>query len=183
MLVLIFLTFFVFLILWIGDFYITKKIVKKVGTKVEINILLRKILSFRGKFIWIFKAIELGLFLYLIYYIQTFSGEVSFYILLGYILFYTILVTNNSRVYFQVTRKASEAFMLMFLVISISLLGFIYLNFLMYSGLVMTYEELGKCQSNYKNVYWECYQKNVTSEVPKELEDIIGSFDISIPMP
>jgi len=60
---------------------------------------------------------------------------------------------------------------------------FIYLNYLMYSGLTLTYSKLGECQSDYKNVYWECYQKNVTPEESKELEDILGTLDIKIPKP
>jgi hypothetical protein len=183
MLTLILLTFSVFFVLWIGDLILTRKVTKKVGAKAEINPLMRKILSFRGKFIWIFKFVEIGLFLYLIYYIQTFSGQTSFYILLVYILFYSILVANNSRVYFQVTKETSGTFRWIFLIISVLLIMFIYLNYLMYSGLTLTYSKLGECQSDYKNVYWECYQKNVTPEKSKELEDILGTLDIKIPKP
>ena len=183
MMTLILLTFLVFFILWLNDLLLTRGVTKKVGAEAELNPLIRKILSFRGKFLWIFKFVEIGFFLYLLYYIQTFIGETAFYILLGYILFYSLLVTNNSRVYFQVTGKASEVFNWTFLIISILLIMFIYLNFLMYSGLTLTYSVLGECQSNYKTLYWECYQKNVTTETPKELEDILGSLNIKIPRP
>lgn len=183
MLTLILFTFLVFFVLWLGDLILTRKVVKKVGTHAEVNPLMRKILSFRGRFIWVFKFIEIVLFLYLIYYIQTFSGQRSFYILLGYILFYSLLVTNNSRVYFQVTKQASGTFRWIFMIISVLLIMFIYLNFMIYSGLTLTYSTLGSCQSDYKNLYWECYQKNVTPETPKELEDILGTLDIKIPKP
>jgi hypothetical protein len=183
MLVLILLTFLVFFIFWLADLILTRNVVKKVGTKAEVNPLLRKILNFRGKFIYIFKIIEMGLFLFLIYYIQTFSGQTSFHVLLGYIFFYSILVANNSRVYFQVSKKDSTVFRWTFLVISVLLIVFIYLNYFMYSGLMLTYSELGKCQSDYKNTYWECYQKNVTPEESKELKDILGTLDIEIPTP
>lgn len=183
MLTLILLTFLVFFVLWIGDLVLTLKVTKKVGSEAEVNPIMRKILSFRGKFIWAFKSIEIGFFLYLIYYIQTFSGQTAFHILLGYILFYSILVANNSRVYFQVTKEASGAFRGIFLIISVLLVMFIYLNYLMYSGLTLTYSKLGECQSDYKSVYWECYQKDVSPEKSKELEDILGTLDIKIPKP
>ena len=183
MLTLILLTFFVFLVLWTSDIILTRNVTEKVGAEAEINPLLRKILSFRGKFIWLFKLIEIIFFLYLIYYIQTFSEKIAFYTLLGYIFFYSLLVMNNSKVYFQVTGKSSNTFRWTFLVISILLVMFIYLNFLMYSGLTMTYSTLGRCQSDYKNLYWECYQKNVTPQITKELKDILGALDIKIPKP
>jgi len=90
---------------------------------------------------------------------------------------------NNSKVYFQVTGEVSEAFSWTFLIISLLLIMFIYLNFLMYSGLTLIYSTLGECQSDYKNLYWECYQKNVTPQTPKEPEDILGTLDIKIPKP
>jgi len=183
MLTLILLTFIVFFVLWMGDMLLTLKVIKKVGTKAEVNPIIRKIVSFRGKFIWLFKFIEITLFLYLIYYIQTFSGKTAFYILLGYIFFYSLLVANNSKVYFQVTQQESRIFRYMFLIISVLLIMFIYLNFLLYSGLTLTYSEFGKCQSKYKSLYWECYQKNITPETPKELENILETIDIKIPKP
>ena len=183
MLTLILLTFIVFFVLWMGDMLLTLKVIKKVGTKAEVNPIIRKIVSFRGKFIWLFKFIEITLFLYLIYYIQTFSGKTAFYILLGYIFFYSLLVANNSKVYFQVTQQESRIFRYMFLIISVLLTMFIYLNFLLYSGLTLTYSEFGKCQSKYKSLYWECYQKNITPETPKELENILETIDIKIPKP
>ena len=183
MLTLIALTFSVFFVLWIGDLILTLKVTKKVGVGVEVNPLMKKILSLRGRFIWVFKFTELGLFLYLIYYIQTFNGQTAFHILLGYILFYSFLVANNSRVYFQVTKQASGVFRGIFMILSVLLVMFIYVNYLMYSGLTMTYSTLGECQTDYKNMYWECYQKNVTPETPKEIEDILGTLDIKIPKP
>ena len=182
MLTLILLTFLVFVVLWVSDLYLTLKVVKKVGVKAEANPLLRKVLSFRGRFSWAFKGIELLLFLYLIYYLSTF-GTLPFYILLGYIFFYAILVANNSRVYFQVTKKSSPAFRYTFLIISLLLIMFIYLNFLFYSGLTLTFDELRTCQSEYKNVYRECYEEDISPQTSQELKDILETIDIKIPMP
>jgi len=183
MLPLILLTFSVFFTLWAGDFYITYKTVKHVGPKAELNPIIRVLMQTRGKNVWVFKTFEIALFLYLIYYIQTFSGESSFYILLGYIFFYSILVFNNSWVFFKVTKMASKAFGIIFLITSFLLIMFIYLNYLMYSGLTLTYKKFGECQLDYKNLYWECYQKNITHEKSQELEDILGNLDIKIPNP
>src|SRR3989344_2729004 len=116
MIELIFLTFFVFFIFWFGDFYLTLITIKHVGYGIEINPLLKIIFKYRGKFIYIFKLIEISVFLYLIYIITKFQGVMSFRILLTFILFYSLLVVNNSNIYFKATRKESIFFKLLFLI-------------------------------------------------------------------
>lgn len=184
MFTLIFLTFFVFAILWVGDLYITIKTVKKKGTKVELNPLMRLLLH--GKAIWIFKVVELGLFLYLLYFVtQISTGVVPFYILLGYILLFTIIVANNSRVYSKITGETSTVFHYIFIGIAIALTFFIYMNYLMYTGLTLSYNTLMDCQSNYKQLNWECYGNDtgIQSHSTSQLEEILKTLDIPIPRP
>jgi len=184
MLLLILLTFSVFLVFWLGDLLLTKKTIDKTGIKAELNPVMRTVLRIRRRFIWIFKIIEISLFFYLLVFLTTVgSGTIPFYILLFYILFYSILVVNNSRVYYKVTKKETLIFPCIFLFISIVLMLFIYVNYMMYSGLTMTYNEFRKCQINYKKLNWECYKNESTVQPSNELRDILGDFDIPIPRP
>jgi hypothetical protein len=184
MLILILLTFFVFFVFWLGDLYITKKTIDKTGIKAELNPLMRTVLRVRRRFIWVFKIIEIGLFLYLLIFLTTIgSGMIPFYILLFYIFFYSILVANNSRVYYKVTNKETVAFSYIFICVSILLILFIYLNYMMYSGLTMTYNEFRKCQTDYKKLNWECYKNESTVQPSSELKDILGDLNILIPRP
>lgn len=185
MLNLIVLTFLVFMVLWLGDFYITLKTVRKRGIRAEANPIM-KFYLLRGKLVWLFKALEIGIFFYLLSFLTVIGNTTTpFYILLTYIFIYTLLVANNSRVYFKVMNKESGAFKLIFVAISILMVFFIYMNYLVYSGLMLSYNTLMECQSEYKELNWECYQENTTAPISSidELEDILNSLNIPIPRP
>ena len=185
MFTLILLTFLVFFILWLADFYITVKIVNKKGRKVEANPLMRLYLI-RGRFVWVFKIAEILIFFYLLSFLTiTANSVMPFYTLLAYIFIYTILVANNSKVYFDITGKQSNVLHYVFIVMSILLIFFIYMNYLMYSGLTLSYNTLMDCQSEYKQLNWDCYKKNVTidGDSISKIENILGNFDLPIPIP
>lgn len=184
MFTLILLTFSVFFVFWLGDLYLTKKTVNKIGTGAEFNPLMRRILQVRGRFIWIFKTVEIGLFLYLLYFLTILgNATIPFYVLLGYILLYGILVANNSGVYFKVTGKESVAFRYIFITAMIILILFIYLNFYIYSGLVLSYDSLQTCQSGYSQLAWECNQTTIVDNLTNQLDNILNSLNIPIPRP
>ena len=174
------LAFFVFFVFWLGDILLTLKVVKNVGNAAEVNPIIRKILSIRGRYIWIFKLAEIMVFLYLIYYVQTFSAYTSFYILLGYIFFYSVLVANNSRVFYQVTGHDSSVFRAAFVAISILLIFFIYLNYVTFMGLTMAYEKFSECRSQARSLLTKCFGNNMTAE-DEGMNNLLGSFDIPIP--
>lgn len=172
MFILILLTFAVFSVLWLGDAWITREVTEKVGPEAEINPIMEKILSVRGRFVWLFKAVEIGVFLYLIYYLTTFSGVISFYVLLGYILFYGLLVANNSRVYYNVTGEASRAFRAIFVILLIVSVSFIYLNKVFYDNLTYSYSSLEECNSKYQELHRECKTNETTpASFSEELEE------------
>jgi len=183
MLILILLTFGVFTLLWIGDFYLTLKTIKKMGYKIELNPIMRTVLRFRGKYVWLFKTIEFGIFLYLIFFLTNFDSNISFYALLGYIFFYSVLVINNNHIYYKVTGKKSFAIDCIFIGLSISIILFIYLNYLFYSDLVKTYGIIFSYQTSYNNLYQTCKQLNATgtSPLPESLLNVIKSLNIKIP--
>ena len=183
MLTLIFLTLGAFTLLWIGDFYLTLKTIKKMSYKIEINPIIRIFLRFRGRYIWLFKIAEFGVFLYLIYFLTNFINTTPFYILLVYIFFYSLLVANNSHIYYKVTGKEDSILKYIFIGISIYIILFIYLNYLFYSDIVTTYSVISNYQTSYNNLYQTCKQLNATgtSPLPESLLSVIKSLNIRIP--
>ncbi len=180
MLTLILLTFIVFVILWFGDAYLTKQVVDKVGPKAELNPLLKKIIGVRGHYLWIFKSIEIALFLYLIYYMTTFAGSMPFYVLLGYILFYGLLVSNNSWVYYKVTGKASRAFSVLFVLLLLVSISFIYLNYVLYDDLTFSYSSLKECNSQYRELHRECKSNETMQSFDQELEQRLRHLNLNL---
>ena len=135
MLYLIYLTIAVFSIFWLGDFILTLQTVRALGPHVEVNPLLRAILTTRGHLIYIVKPLELVAFGYLIWYLSVTQGRLSFHVLLGFILMYALLVWNNARVYFKASGTESPYFYVAYLGLVGALLLFMYLNFLLYTDL------------------------------------------------
>jgi glucan phosphoethanolaminetransferase (alkaline phosphatase superfamily) len=161
------------------------KTTKRIGPTTELNPIMRGFLQLRGKYVWIFKVTELSLFFYLIYYLTSFTGTIPFYTLLVYIILYGILVANNSRVYYKVTGEQSLVINYAFIGITIFITLFIYLNYLLYSSLTLSYNTITKCYSSYNDLYWTCNQQNATGGValPTELENILNSLNLTISKP
>jgi len=185
MLPLILLTFGVFLTLWIGDFYLTWKTAKRVGSSVELNPIMKSLLKFRGKYLVVFKAVELGLFFYLLYYLTSFSGTVPFYTLLGYILFYGFLVANNNKVCYDVTGEQSSSINYIFVALIFFVTVFIYLNNLLYSNLTTSYYAISGCKSSFNDLYWSCQKQNATgsAQLPGDLGNILSTLNLTIMKP
>lgn len=182
MLFLVLITFFVFLLFWAGDLYLTIKTVKQLGRNIEINPVMRFLLNGRGKFIYFFKIAEIGIFLYLIWTVTKFDGVISFNILLIFILVYSLLVVNNAHVFFRVTGKESGAFKIIFVGLTICLLLFIYLNYVLYSDISLSYSALAKSNDKYTNLYWQCKNGNasITAPEPKELNSEFPELNLPI---
>lgn len=182
MLYLILITFGVFVIFWLGDLIITVKTVKHLGDKVEINPIMRFILKSRGKFIYVFKIIELGVFFYLIWFLVTFEEALPFYILLLFILFYSLLVVNNAHIFYKATGKESLSFKFIYLGLVLAILFFIYLNYLLYLDLGTSYKALSSSNEKYSTLYWECREgnKTITAPLPQDLTAILESLNLPI---
>jgi hypothetical protein len=181
MLYLILLTFIVFVIFWFGDLILTLKTTKYVGRKVEINPFMRLIIRVRGKFIYLFKIVELGVFLYLIWFLTTFEEALPFYILLAFIFVYGLFVANNAHVYYKVTNKESGVFKLVYICLIIAMLFFIYLNYLLYLDLGTYFGALSQSNIKYNALYWECTaNKTINASMPQEISSILESLNLSI---
>jgi len=182
MLYLILITFGVFVIFWLGDLVITLKTVKHLGHKAEINPIIRFILKSRGRFIYIFKIVELGVFLYLIWFLFSFEETAHFYILLLFILLYSLLVVNNAHVFYKATGKESLFFKFVYLGLVVAMLLFIYLNYMLYLDLGTSYEALSSSNERYSKLYWECKKGNetVNAPLPHDLTTILEDFNLPI---
>lgn len=182
MLLLILLTFLVFISFWLGDFYLTLKTAKRIGVEVELNPLMRLFLRFRGRYIWILKLGELILFFYLIYYLTSFDNLIPFYTLLGYVVLYGLLVANNSKIYYEVTGEQSPVILYLFVGVTIFIALFIYLNYVLYSDLTNSYNILISCKSSFNTLYQVCQQNNTAVKpiLPPDLENVLKSLNFTI---
>jgi len=185
MLPLIILTFLVFLTLWIGDFYLTVKSFKKSKNVLEINPIMLLLLKFRSRYVVLFKLAEISIFFYLIYYLTILHQTMQIYILLAYIVVYGVLVANNSHVYYKAKGKPSFAINIILIFLSAFVSLFIFLNFLLYSNLTISYDVLSQCKDSFNNLYRQCQQQNATPSVslPQELESILESINLTIRRP
>lgn len=185
MLILTLLTFGVFFLLWVGDFYLTIKVVKTVGSGIEMNPIIRKLFNLRRRYVLLFKSMEIGIFLYLIYFLTNIGNTIPFYILLAYIFFYAILVANNSRLYYQANKKESIFLKYVFLGLTLFLILFIYLNYLFYSDMLIAYNTILNCQTTYSDLYSACKKSNNTTNVSATdyLTELAKSIKIPIPKP
>jgi hypothetical protein len=179
---LLLLTFLVFLVFWIGDGILTRRTVEALDESTEVNPIIRKVLGFRKKFLWIFKGLEISAFAYLIYYLATFNSSLSFNILLGYILFYGFLVWNNNKVYYKATGEPSTTFRNIFLLMMVVSVSFIYLNSALYDDLQTSYESISECSSDYRELQNQCStDTNTTGENYSEnMNDRIEDFDLNL---
>ena len=167
MLYLILILLFVFIVFWLGDLFLTIKSVDKLNPSLEINPIIRFILKGRRKFIYLFKPLELFAFIYLIWYLSNFQNSISFMVLLGFIFIYSLLVFNNSHVYYKITGKESIIFNWVFIGLAISLILFIYLNYLLYQDLGITYAALESSNNKYNELASTYEQsQNNDSEIP-----------------
>ena len=142
---------------------------------------MRKVLSFRDRFLWLFKGIEISAFTYLLYYLTSFDSSLSFNILLGYILFYGFLVWNNNRVYFKATGEPSTTFRTIFLLMLIISTSFIFLNNALYQDVQTAYDRVSECSADYTELQNEC-KPNSTVEnqsYDSEFEDRLDRLDLT----
>ncbi len=182
MLYLTLITFGVFVLFWAGDLYLTLKTVKHLGRHIEINPIIKFVLRGRGKFIYLFKPIELIAFLYLIWFLNRFEGVIPFYILLVFILFYALLVVNNAHVFYKVTKKESRAFKIIFVGLTIAMLFFIYLNYLLYLDLGVSYGALYESNEKYNELFWQCEEKNISITTPEPQDFKIKFPELNLPI-
>ena len=155
MLPLIALTYAVFLLMWLSDLYFTIKTVKVVGEVAEVNPIIKLVLKTRGRFIWLFKVIELGVFSYLIYNLSLLDEGRAFHILLLVAFIYSLVIAAGIKVYIDVV-GGSGAVVFLFFCLIVCLLLFIYLNHWEYQNRVNAVSSLTECNSNYARLYVNC---------------------------
>jgi len=119
------------------------------------NPLLRGVMKIRAKFIWPFKVLEIGIFSYLLWRISILNEEMTFSVLLGLILFYSLVVVAGLKVFIDVTERSTPVAMLFF-ALSLSLLLFIHLNHLEYQNKASVSNAFSECSSKYADLYAIC---------------------------
>lgn len=178
---LILITFGVFIVFWLGDLYLTLKTVKRLGKEIELNPIIKFILRGRGRLIYAIKPIELCAFLYLLWFLTTFEGAIPFYILVLFIFLYSLIVVNNAHVYYIVTKKESFAFKLVFIGATIALLLFLYLNFVLYSDLTVSYNALAKSNDKYSQLLSQCTIKDTPLEKSTKENTVATNLNLTVP--
>lgn len=145
---LVILTLVVYIALWLADIHLTLKTVGKAGHRSEGNPIMRRLLGARRRYLWAFKSLEMGAFLYLVFYLTNFAeGSFALVPLLVYIVVYAAIFANNSKVAFLETGKDSSITYLMVVLLAVVLVALIYLNYGMYQDLSTSYDRLLECKS------------------------------------
>ena len=181
MLYLVLIMFGVFVLFWLGDLYLTLKTVKHLDKHVEVNPIIKGILSGRGRWIYFIKPLEIGAFLYLIWFLTNFQGVMPFYILLVFIFIYAMLVVNNAHVYYLATRKESIAFKAVFVGMLIAMLLFIFLNYALYQNLGVSYKATDEANNKYNDLYAQCLKTNATLGVLAP-QNIVLPREVNLPI-
>jgi len=155
----------------VGDAILTRRTVEALDESTEVNPIIRKVLSFRKKFLWIFKSVEVTAFAYLLYYLASFNSSLSFNILLGYILFYGLLVWNNNRVYYKATGEPSTTFRKVFLLMLVISVSFIFLNNMLYEDLQDSYNSISECSTDYTELQNQCSNEDINTSDSENYND------------
>lgn len=179
MLILISLTFLIFVFFWIVDIHITRKVIRKVGKEIELNPIARFLIGGSER-LWFFKAIFFFLTFFATFYLTWLEVKLPLYVILGYILIYSLVITSNSSIYFRVTGRESLAFKILFILVSFSLVGFIYLNFFLYNAVKLVFSSYSACRLKYGSLLYECKKEVAPPE--KEVEKVGEILNISIPV-
>jgi len=165
-----------FLVLWLADAFLTLKSAKKVGSIIEINPIVKAVLSFRGKFFVIFKAVELIAFGALIFYVAFTDSVYLLYLLYILILFYGVLVAQGLNVYSKLF-QSNRPMVTLFIIVILFVLFFINLNYSIFYNSVKIAEETNRCNNEYAVLYGEC-----KGGVPQKSFHI-DPFDLNIVIP
>ena len=145
---LVILTLVVYIALWLADIHLTLKTVGKTGRHAEGNPIMKLLLGARRRYLWSFKAVEMGAFLYLVFYLTSFAeGSFALVPLLVYVVVYAAIFANNSKIAFLETGKDSSITYMMVVLLAVALVILIYLNYGMYQDLSSSYERLLECKS------------------------------------
>jgi len=146
---LVILTLVVYISLWLADIHLTLKTVGKTGKGAEGNPIMKALLGARRRYLWAFKSLEMGAFLYLVFYLTSFAeGSFALVPLLVYIVVYAAIFANNSKIAFLETGKDSSITYMMVVLLAVALVVLIYLNYGMYQDLSSSYERLLACKSS-----------------------------------
>lgn len=165
-----------FAVLWLADAFLTLKSAKKIGAIIEINPVLKVILSFRGKFFIIFKLVELLVFGALIFYIAFTDSVYLLYLLYFLILVYGILVAQGLNVYSKIF-QSNKPTVVLFVIAVLFVLFFVNLNYSIFYNSVKIAEETNKCNNEYAKLYGEC-----KGEAPQK-SFRVDPFDLNITIP
>jgi len=165
-----------FVLLWLADAFLTLKSTNKLGSDIEINPVLKTVLSFRGRFFFIFKAVELIAFGTLIFFLSESYSVYLLYLLYLLILAYSILVAQGLNVYSKIF-KSNKPTVVMFILTVFFVLFFVNLSYSIFFNSVLISEETNKCNNEYAELYGECKGTQPTENF------YVDPFDLNIVIP
>jgi len=159
---LIALTFIAFLCLWLADLFFTSRVTKILGKGVEVNPMLSFIIGIRGRFLPLFKIVEISIFSFLLWQVVLLNEKMAFSILLAIIFVYSLAVLAGLKIYIDTIQNSAPVVML-FLLMMILIMVFIYLSYIEYQNKVSIYNALSECSSRYSELYYEYSSKTSNS--------------------
>jgi len=138
---LLFTTFFV---LWLSDFFFTKKCVKTLGPQVEANPIIKTLIKARGKFIYATKSIELITYTLVYTYIQRINEVFAYKLLIIAVFGYGVIVSSGLKIYVR-THESATPVVILFLTIILLALLYAYMAFTEQNNRIMLLDSLKEC--------------------------------------
>lgn len=162
--------------LWLADAFLTIRVAKKIGSHVELNPIIRLILSFRGKFFPIFKLVEIIVFGATIFFVATLNNPYALYLMYILIIVYGLLVSQGLSVYSKIFSD-SKPIIFTFIILILFALFFINLSYSIFYNSTKIAEETNNCGNAYAKLYSEC------KGTPSPTNYNVNPFDFNIVLP
>lgn len=168
-------TYGVFVVLWLADLYMTHSCIKEIGSKIELNPVLRILMRANRKIFYPFKVFEICAFTFGVVNVTLEGGDAIFYVLAVLIFIYSIVVAQGFSVYNQIKDSIKPA-LAVFMAIMILLLLCLNMYYNEFLRSVKISNALSTCTSDLAYAESLCIY-NATKERPD-----YPNLDLDIPL-
>lgn len=170
-----------FLALWVADLFFTVRSTQTLGQHVEVNPLV-KLLIIRKRFLYVFKAIELGAFTVLVYFSASKNADYTITALLALLALYSLIAANGMAIYLESVGKTRPA-VIAFLAACLAVILLVQANYFTFVSNVSLSESLAKSGMQYADLTARCSRNNITINASGIDNKTTVQNDLNLPIP
>ena len=159
---LVIFTYGIFVVLWLADLYMTHRCIKEIGSMIEFNPILKVLTRASPKLFYPFKVLEIALFTWGVMNVTLEGGSAIFYVLMGLVAVYAIVVAQGFNVYNQVRHSIKPA-IIVFIAILLLLFAALHMYYMEFLRSVKISNALSTCTSDLAYSESQCIY-NATKE-------------------